>query len=41
MTTRSEWRDDVVAMIPALRAVAWALCHNGSDADDLVQDTLI
>ena len=41
MTTRSEWRDDVVAMIPALRALAWSLCHNGSDADDLVQDTLI
>jgi RNA polymerase sigma-70 factor (ECF subfamily) len=28
-------------MIPALRAFAWSLCHNGADADDLVQDTLI
>jgi RNA polymerase sigma-70 factor (ECF subfamily) len=28
-------------MIPALRAFAWSLSHNGSDADDLVQDTLI
>lgn len=35
------WREEVVGMIPALRAFAWSLCHNGSDADDLVQDTLI
>lgn len=35
------WRDDVVALIPALRAFAWSLSHNGSDADDLVQDTLM
>jgi RNA polymerase sigma-70 factor (ECF subfamily) len=28
-------------LIPALRAFAWSLSHNGSDADDLVQDTLI
>jgi RNA polymerase sigma-70 factor (ECF subfamily) len=38
---RSNWRDDVVALIPALRAFAWSLSHNSSDADDLVQDTLI
>ena len=38
---RSAWRDDVVALIPALRAFAWSLSRNGSDADDLVQDTLI
>jgi RNA polymerase sigma-70 factor (ECF subfamily) len=37
----SAWRDDVVALIPALRAFAWSLSHNASDADDLVQDTLI
>jgi RNA polymerase sigma-70 factor (ECF subfamily) len=41
MTGTSSWRDDVVALIPALRAFAWSLSHNGSDADDLVQDTLI
>lgn len=41
MTTVDSWRDSVIAMIPALRAFAWSLCHNGSDADDLVQDTLI
>jgi RNA polymerase sigma-70 factor (ECF subfamily) len=35
------WRDQVVGLIPALRAFAWSLCHNASDADDLVQDTLI
>jgi RNA polymerase sigma-70 factor (ECF subfamily) len=39
--TGESWRDDVVGLIPALRAFAWSLCHNGSDADDLVQDTLI
>ena len=35
------WPEDVVALIPALRAFAWSLSRNGSDADDLVQDTLI
>jgi RNA polymerase sigma-70 factor (ECF subfamily) len=35
------WRDDVVALIPALRAFAWSLSHNASDADDLVQEALI
>jgi RNA polymerase sigma-70 factor (ECF subfamily) len=37
----ADWRDQVVAMIPALRAFAWSISRNGSDADDLVQDTLI
>jgi RNA polymerase sigma-70 factor, ECF subfamily len=41
ITPTSNWRDDVVALIPALRAFAWSLSHNASDADDLVQDTLI
>jgi RNA polymerase sigma factor (sigma-70 family) len=41
MTTETDWRDDVIGMIPALRAFAWSLSRNGSDADDLVQDTLI
>jgi RNA polymerase sigma-70 factor (ECF subfamily) len=36
-----EWREDVIALIPALRAFAWSLSHNSADADDLVQDTLI
>jgi RNA polymerase sigma-70 factor (ECF subfamily) len=35
------WQAEVVALIPALRAFAWSLSRNGSDADDLVQDTLI
>jgi RNA polymerase sigma-70 factor (ECF subfamily) len=34
------WRDAVVGQIPALRAFAWSLSHNGADADDLVQETL-
>ncbi|WP_254600829.1 sigma-70 family RNA polymerase sigma factor [Caulobacter sp. S45] len=37
----SRWREDVIALIPALRAFAWSLSHNSADADDLVQDTLI
>src|SRR6267154_1752904 len=37
----TSWREEVVGLIPALRAFAWSLSHNGSDADDLVQDTLI
>ena len=36
-----DWRDQVVALIPALRAFAWSISRNGADADDLVQDTLI
>jgi RNA polymerase sigma-70 factor (ECF subfamily) len=39
--TGESWRNEVVGLIPALRAFAWSLSHNGSDADDLVQDTLI
>src|SRR3978361_1859132 len=39
--TAESWGDDVIGMIPALRAFAWSLSHNASDADDLVQDTLI
>ena len=41
MSSAMSWRDEVVGLIPALRAFAWSLSHNGSDADDLVQDTLI
>ena len=41
MAAALSWRDEVVGLIPTLRAFAWSLCHNGSDADDLVQDTLI
>jgi RNA polymerase sigma-70 factor, ECF subfamily len=37
----ARWRDEVVALIPVLRAFAWSLSHNSADADDLVQDTLI
>ena len=41
MNEDTDWRDQVVALIPALRAFAWSISRNGSDADDLVQDTLI
>jgi RNA polymerase sigma-70 factor (ECF subfamily) len=39
--TIDSWREDVIALLPALRAFAWSLSHNAADADDLVQDTLI
>ena len=34
------WREQVIALIPSLRAFAWSLCRNPADADDLVQETL-
>lgn len=37
---RRQWRDDVVELIPSLRAFAWSLSRNPADADDLVQETL-
>lgn len=37
----SAWRDDVIALIPALRAFAWSLSRNSSEADDLVQESLV
>lgn len=33
--------DDVLAMVPALRAYAWTLTKKQQDVDDLVQDTLV
>ncbi|MDZ4364578.1 sigma-70 family RNA polymerase sigma factor [Brevundimonas sp.] len=36
----ADWRDAVMQRIPALRAFAWSLSRNSSDADDLVQETL-
>ena len=37
---RSQWRCAVTARIPSLRALAWSLCRNPAEADDLVQETL-
>jgi RNA polymerase sigma-70 factor (ECF subfamily) len=34
-------RQDIVKLIPALRAFARTFCRNPSDADDLVQETLM
>ncbi|HEY3694549.1 sigma-70 family RNA polymerase sigma factor [Phenylobacterium sp.] len=41
MSAVQGWREEVVGLIPTLRAFAWSLSHNGADADDLVQETLI
>lgn len=34
-------KEDIVEMIPALRAYAWVLTRRHEDVDDLVQDTLV
>lgn len=34
-------RDDIVELIPSLRAYAWVLTRRHEDVDDLVQDTLL
>ncbi|WP_088652553.1 sigma-70 family RNA polymerase sigma factor [Marinibacterium profundimaris] len=34
-------RNDIVELIPALRAYAWVLTRRHEDVDDLVQDTLV
>lgn len=39
--TAREPRTELVELIPALRAFARTFCHNPSDADDLVQETLL
>ncbi|MFC7704827.1 sigma-70 family RNA polymerase sigma factor [Plastorhodobacter daqingensis] len=32
---------EVITLIPALRAFAWSLCRETTEADDLVQETLL
>lgn len=34
------WRKQVIALIPSLRAFAWSLSRDPTNADDLVQETL-
>lgn len=38
--TSTSFREDLQACVPALRARALKLCLNGTDAQDLVQDTV-
>ena len=33
--------DDILTYLPAMRAFARSLCGNATDADDLVQETLV
>ena len=35
------WRQDLLALAPAMRAFAWSICHDAAEADDLVQETLL
>ncbi|RZJ42808.1 MAG: sigma-70 family RNA polymerase sigma factor [Brevundimonas sp.] len=39
--SEDEWRDAILGQVAALRAFAWTLSRNATDADDLVQDTLV
>ncbi len=41
MSSEQAWRTTWSPSARRLRAFAWSLSHNGADADDLVQDTLI
>lgn len=36
-----DWRSGVIALAPSLRAFAYSLSRDPSDADDLVQETLV
>ncbi|RZJ84854.1 MAG: RNA polymerase subunit sigma, partial [Brevundimonas sp.] len=36
-----DWRDALLDHASALRAFAWTLSRDPTDADDLVQDTLV
>jgi RNA polymerase sigma factor (sigma-70 family) len=40
MMIKPSFTENVLELLPRLRAYAWALSHNRSDADDLVQETL-
>lgn len=37
----ASWRNEVIALVPNLRAYAWSLSRNRADADDLVQESLV
>jgi RNA polymerase sigma-70 factor (ECF subfamily) len=41
MAISTTFRDELLAVIPHLRAHALAMCHNTALADDLVQDTIV
>jgi RNA polymerase sigma-70 factor (ECF subfamily) len=41
MTVSDEFREQLIAAIPSLRAFAVSLCGNATRADDLVQETLV
>jgi RNA polymerase sigma-70 factor (ECF subfamily) len=39
--TEGRWGEVLLAMTPVLRAFAWSLSRDGTEADDLVQETLV
>lgn len=41
IASSAAWREAIVEKLPSLRAFARSLCRDASDADDIVQDTLL
>ena len=41
MTPTASFRNELIELLPSLRAFARSLAHNAAQADDLVQDTLV
>ncbi|KAB2683372.1 MULTISPECIES: RNA polymerase sigma factor [Brucella/Ochrobactrum group] len=41
MPSKSDFEKEVLALLPALRQFARTMCHQSSDVDDLVQETLL
>jgi len=37
----TQWRQDLLALAPSMRAFAWSISHDAAEADDLVQETLL
>jgi len=41
MPSKSDFEKEVLALVPALHQFARTMCHQSSDVDDLVQETLL
>jgi len=41
MPSKSNFEKEVLALVPALHQFARTMCHQSSDVDDLVQETLL
>lgn len=41
MTAATDFKSELIELLPSMRAFARSLAHNAAQADDLVQDTLV